>query len=360
MPDWLKVVNSTIPDYIRKEVDGTTRQRAVLAMAEKRGKIKLSCSGTEMDWKVEYKEKPIKPYSGGTTISFEQIERYVTAKLGWRGYIASDGIDKMTVEQNKSVAAIINLFNDMVPKLIKDMRNGFSQEMYGDGNASGREQCIHGFESWFSVSGAALDGYVGVPNDTYATIRTQPGVYGGSWDTNGGNSTWPRGKGTVTYDFWSPLIVDYTDTAWAGATATWASNCQKALRFAITHQVRVGGREEGIDFFLIDAEMMRQLKDFQSEKERIIVSNGDLAKMGFKDVMMLDGVEILTEFGVPQGVGYGIPISTLSICSLQNTLFKTDDVEWSQETRSYRAAIDFLGNMKITSPRSWVKLAAIS
>ncbi len=363
MADWLKVANSTIAKYVREKVPATIRERKLLALLEQRGGIKLNQSGTLVDWKVAYKEPPIQGYAAGDTLTFAQKERYKTAQLDWRGYTATDSIDKVAVEKNKSTEAIIKLFDDMVPSLMSDMRNNFSQELWLDGNATGRSKCIHGFESWLSVSGAASDGYVGVNNDTYAGLATAPGNYGGSWDTNSSNSTWPRGKGTVSYDFWTPLVVDYTDTAWLSGAGTWATTCRKAVRFAVTHQVRTGGREQGMDTIMLDPELFRQWLDAVSSVEQIQVQRNQaqgLVSLGFLDVFNYDGVEITREFGMPANVGYGIPVGQLELLSLQSELFKADKVEFDMATRSYRVAIDFLGNLRCKTPRPFVKFVAIT
>jgi hypothetical protein len=105
----------------------------------------------------------------------------------------------------------------MPRNLMADIEEAFGDELYVDGNASGNEGRIHGFESWLGNSGAATNGYVATPSDTYAGLSTTLGNYGGTWSTPPRNTNWPDGKGDPEYDFWSPLLVDYTDTAWKAA-----------------------------------------------------------------------------------------------------------------------------------------------
>jgi hypothetical protein len=193
--NWVRVANTTIANYIRQEEINVLRARKLLAMLQSRGRVTMNHSGTEMDWKVRYRQSPMSGYADGDMLSFPRQNRHKTAKLPWRGYTATDSISKMEIEQNKGAEAIIKLIDNLAKFLMSDMSEQFGQQLYVDGNASGYTKGIHGLESFFGLTGTpAADGYVGVPSDTYAELNTGLGYYGGSWDLNSSNSMWPRAR----------------------------------------------------------------------------------------------------------------------------------------------------------------------
>jgi hypothetical protein len=114
-----------------------------------------------------------------------------------------------------------------------DIDDQFGDELYIDGNASGNGKRIHGIESFVRHLRGATNGYVGPAQRHLRRPPTDLGNYGGTGATLGPTSSGPPGTGDAHYDFWSPLIVDYTDTAWFAATKTWPNTCKEALRYGI-------------------------------------------------------------------------------------------------------------------------------
>lgn len=361
---WLRVANTTIANYMRGEEINILRNRKLLALIQGRGRITMNFSGTEMDWKVRYKRAAMTGYADGDSLSFARKERHKTAKLPMRGYSATDSVTKAEQLQNKSTEAIVNIFSNTASMLKDDIEDQFGEEFYIDGNATGNTKRIHGFESFLGNGGAAAAGYIATPSDTYADLSTALGNYGGSWATNGSSQvTWPIGTGDSHYDFWSPLIVDYTDTLWAAGTDTWANNCIEAVRFAITHQGRNKSKKAMMDVILLDPELYRQYLQANESKQQINVRRGDkpggLVALGFTDVFNQDGVEITREYGLPANVGYGIPVEQCELISWQNQLFVPEGPDMEISTKSYRFSIDFFGNLKC-NPRYFTKFMSVT
>ena len=359
--NWTRLVNTTIADYMRGEEVNILRNRKILALLKEKGRITFNHAGLEMDWKVRYKRAPMTGYADGDTLSFARKERHKTAKLSWRGYSATDSMTKMEQLQNKSTEAIINISAEMATMLKEDIEEQFHDEFYVNGNAAGNSRRMHGFESWCSASGPAAAGFVGLPNATYAGLSCALGNYGGAWSTSSGNSTWPIGTGDPHYDFWSPLLINYTNASWLGATATWAANCNKAVRFAITHQGRNRSKNKSMDVIMLDPELYRQFQEAQDSRQQIHVMRNEkvgLVSLGFTDVINYDGIDVTREYGVPVGTGYGIPVMDLELCSLQSQLFVPEGPDMDISTKSYRISIDFFGNLK-ANPRNFVKFVPL-
>jgi hypothetical protein len=358
--NWTRLANTTIADYMRGEEVNILRNRKLLALLMSRGRISMNHAGTEMDWKVRYKRAQMVGYADGDTLSFARKERHKTAKLGWRGYSTTDSITKMEQLQNKGTTAIINIYAEMATLLKDDLEENFGDELYVNGNAAGNQKRMHGFESWCASSGPSAGGYVGLPSATYAGLSCVLGNYGGAWSINGGNVTWPIGTGDPQYDFWSPLLVNYTSASFGG-TPTWAANAAAAVRFAITHQGRNKSKTKMMDVITLDPELYRQFLNSQEARQQIQVQRNaptGLVALGFADVINYDGCDITREYGVPSGTGYGVPVMDIELCSLQGQLFVPEGPDFDISTKSYRLSLDFFGNMK-ANPRNFVKFVAL-
>ncbi len=246
------------------------------------------------------------------------------------------------------------------------MKQQFGGQVYIDGNASGNENKLQGLESMMSISGAATNGYVGINNDTYAGLSTALGALGGSWSLSGGSNTWPRGSGSVQYDFWTPPVILYDNTSF-GAGAAWTNDAEEVMSFAIVNTHRNGGRQGMMDAFFLDRELYRQFADFQKSRQRYEVSRGvattgsggivmDLAggtltSLGFPGVLYTDGVEVTYEFDVPVNRGYGLNFDEMQMLCNSDALFRAQGPEFSMLLQAYLFFCGYYGQMRI-NPRA--------
>lgn len=349
------VLTSTLDNFIEGEMVNIMRHRPLLAMIKAQGAVTFNESGDEMDWLVRYKRATMTPIGDNGTATFQQVVKRKKAKLPVRAYVVTQAINKMTKVKNKGKAARIKLLATMVEELTDDIGDQFAEELYVDGNASGNELKWHGLNSAMGITGTPdTDGYISVNDDTYAGLDTDLGAYGGSWTGN-----WPAGSGSAQYDFWTPLIVDYTDTAWAASTKTWPNTCVEAIRFAIIHTRRNGTK---LDFIMVTNEMYRQLLENLDDKEQINVMRGGdnaLVKLGFGDTVSIDGVPVTSEYGMPDATGFGVSIAkgkNLKLRSWQKQLFQVEK-DFDIESFTDRFAVDCYGNMQF-NPRNQCKFNA--
>jgi len=350
-------VNTTISNYIKGEEVNILRNRKLTAMLKSRGRITMNWSGNDMNWKVRYRRAPMTGYADTDTLTFQRRDRWKTANLGWRGYSATDAMTKGERLKNRGVQAIINVYSQIAQSLMEDMEESFSDEFYINGNATGNSKRMHGIES-FMAGTAQAGNYVALPNATFANLNTNLGSYGGNW-----TGTWPTGTGDASYDFWSPLLVDYTNTAWTATTKTWPNTCVEALRFAIIKSLKNKTLKGKLDVFFLNDELYRQFLSLLDSKQRILIqsneSNSTLIKLGFTDVQNFDGVDITYEYGTPANVGYGINVDQMEVRSMQPQLFVPDGPDYDIASKSWRFSIDFFGNT-VWNPRYQVKLNAYS
>jgi hypothetical protein len=369
MPEWARIVNTTIREYIRGEEPNVLRNRKLTALMRQKGRITFNHAGDNLDWKVRYKRAPLFGFADSDTLTFSRRNRWKTAVLPWRGYASTDSMTKKERLMNKSIPAIVNIYSNVAKLLLEDIEDNFEDELYIDGNASGNSKRLHGVESALAATqtinistGAertanAAD-KAGAPADTYAGLTTGIGDYGGTW-----TGSWPDGTGDAHYDFWTPVIVNTTSTAFGGATDDFAGQGDEAIRYLIIRSQKNKSRRGQLDLILLYNAWYEQLLNLLDTKERFVSrpgrNEGSLAKLGFTDVVNYDGVEVTWSFGVPDTTGYGFNVDEMELCSLQSQLFVPEGPDFDIASQSWRFSIDMYGNLKM-NPRCMGKLTELA
>lgn len=358
-----RVLQTTIAEYMLGAEDETIRNRKLLALMKAKGRITFGHYGTQLDWGIRYKQRDIDGYADGDTLSFQRSDLSKRANVPWRGYTMTDMVTKKEKLMNRGKAALIKYVSEMVEGMMEDFQVRFHKQLYIDGNASGNSKKIHGFDSFTGTSGASSGNYIATPSDSYASLNTDLGSYGGTW-----TGTWPSGEGDSEYDFFSPILVDNTNTGFGASTHTWAANAVDIMRFGIVKAKRNDSKLGMIDVVLLDGELYRQYETLLDTKERAIVQQGQglptLRNLGFGDTIWFEGAEVTWEYGVPNDAsgdpqGYGFNVDMLELCSLQDTLFSSEGPFYDEASLSERFAIHMFGNMK-WRPRYFVKFASYS
>jgi hypothetical protein len=358
--EWSRIVNTTIHEYVRDVEVQILRNRKLLAMLKERGRITFNHAGDLLDWKAKYKRAPMQGYADTDTLTFSRRDRWKTAQLDWRGYAATDAMTKLERLKNKNTEAIVKIYSEIATNLVEDIEDQFGDELYIDGNAAGNTKRIHGIESFLGTSGVQAAGYVGTPSSVYAGLSCVLGNYGGSWSVDGSsNVNWPTGTGDAHFDFWTPLIVSYTNSTgttgtWSSATKTWPNTCKEAMRFGIVKGKKNKSKKGQLDLILHNDELYRQFLNQLDGEERLMVERGTkkggLVALGFEDVVNFDGVDVSYEYGIPTNNGYGFSMDNMELMSLQPQLFVPEGPDFDIASQSYRFSIDFFGNARF-NPR---------
>lgn len=356
------ILNSTINKYIRKRIMAIARKRLLMGAIMSRGRVTNNMSGDMVNQKVRYKRLPMSTFTDGDTLTFVRTNKHKTARWGMRMYTVTEAISEPDKLMNKSQEAIFKLVENVVNDATDDIKDQFSVKLIQtDGYASGYTNEVLGLESMFGGTGSSSS-LVGTNNDTYAELSTTRGNYGGTW-----SGSWPdqtAGAADAHYDFWTPLLVNYTSPlasssgGWTSSTKTWANTGVEAIRYAIINTARNG---DDLDFILLAKGLYRTLLDVASLNERLIVNRNQdsgMTKLGFKGIN-IDGVDIFWEPAVPSGVGYGLCMDQLELMSWQDQLFKSA-TDFNLESLSDRFVVKFAGNFRVTSPRCFCKFAALS
>jgi|TARA_R110000824_G_scaffold180900_6_gene361509 hypothetical protein len=362
---------TTLANHIREVEESMLRNFQLGALLESAGRVNYNNSGEGFDWPVQYRLHKVEGNTGETQRNFARRNLWKTANLEFRGYQTTDAMYYREFRSNKGPEGIVKVFDNFVQRLETSMTQAFGGEYYVDGSASGNEQSWHGLESMFvlngtvnSTSGAqrsanAAD-IVGYPNDSYAALSTVLGNYGGE---NESGQYWPDGIADGEYDFWSPLVVNYTTTHadLPSTTNTWAGQGDEALRYAIINSQRNASKTGQITNILLARDLYMGLLNIIDDKERIAISNEtSLRALGFKQTVNFDGIEVSWEAGIESGVGYGLNYDNIELKSMDESLLRSEGPEYDIHSQAFVAAVSTLSNLKFSSPRNFFKLAALA
>lgn len=369
--DWARAANTTLVKYFTDVEQTVLRNFAMGALLESQGRVTYNNAGRGWMWPIQYRLHDMTGNSGETPRNFTRTNLWKWANLEARGYQITDAITYKEYLDNKSEQGIIKVFDGLTERMQQSMRQRLGPEYFVDGSAAGHENDWHGLESMFAVNGTvnSTDGtqraanaadFVGYPSDTYAGISTVLGNYGGANETG---EVWPLGIADPEFDFYSPLIVNYTCTGFGGTSKTWAKQGDEALRYGLIHAQRNTNQAGQISTVFLNRSMFYDFKNLLDDKEQIQVNRNQpdgLVALGFRNTINFDGAEITYENAVPSRVGYGIPIQAVELCSEDATLLRVEGPEWDMRQQSWIAAVSTLSNLKFMSPRNFVKWATLA
>lgn len=370
--DWARSIGTTLTLHLKEEEQTTFRRYKVFAALQANGNVAMNQGGRGFDWQVRYRNVPVSTYTGESPRVFSRHALWQRANLPYRGYSVQDQISKREMLENRGQAQLIDVAGKMSNRLRESMEQHLSKEVFIDGTASGNENRWHGLESMFQVNGTvnkddgtqrsanAADPF-GFPNDEYAGLKTGLGQYAGSQLATG---AWPQVPVDSEYDFWSPLVCNYTSTYFGTAASTplltWRQNCVEAIRLAVNHAKRNDTKENQIDMILLDRAMYIEFLNRLDSRERAIVTktNG-LKSYGF-DTVEIDGIEVASDYGCPAGVGYALSIGNMEMKVMTGQLLEAEGPFYNEELSAYRYSVSCLANIKMKSPRNFVKFAALA
>lgn len=352
--EWVGIIHTTRHRYMKGQSDLTLRKRLLLAMMKKRGRIEYNCSGDELRWQLEFSQPAVSAFGDGGVVDFSNHDAYRQIGVDWRGYIATDTMSVKQRLMNSGDEALVKVFQNKQNNLMKSIRNNFAGEMYRDGSATGRENNIHGLETFMGAGTCTAADKIAAPSDTYGItdLSTVPGTYGGSWSsglTTSNNASlatdWPDGQGESEYDFASPKLINWSSTAWGTGATTWEANCWRVISQTITWLTLTGDSDGMPTLIPMAGNLFQGYKNAQEVKTRITVPHKESQDLGFGNVLNQDGVGLYPDFDCPVNTAYALNLSTIKICSLTPELFWMEGPDRDPRTAwSYLWGTGFYGN----------------
>jgi hypothetical protein len=369
--------STTLAHHIREVEQAFLRNFQLGALLEANGRVSYNHGGEGFDWPVQYRIHNVEGNTGETQRNFARRNLWKTANLEYRGYQATDSMYYREFLSNRGPEGVVKVYDQFVERITTSVKQALGTEYYVDGNAAGYEQAWHGLESLFDITTGSTEqtvtittgayrsanaaDIVGAPQGTYAGINMTLGNYGGEQESG---KVWPDGLADPEYDFWSPLVVNYTTTSTKigdGTNVTWSDRCLAAMRYALINCQRNVSVDGQITNIILNRDLYRQFLDAIQDKERIMVtSETGLRALGFKNVTMFDGVEVSWEVGVPSEVGYGVNYNAMALKSMDSTLLRSEGPEYDIHSQAFNAVVSTLSNLQFSSPRNFFKVDAIA
>lgn len=358
--EWSEVVATTISQFNKGAVDLTIREHPVFATLQQKGRFKFGDSGLSLTWQNKFGEPDVETYSGGA-IGYAPTDKHRRLEIDWRGYKMSDLMTEKETLMNRGPQALIRRYSETFDDMKNTMRRRLATELYNDGATNSDR--FHGIETFCTAGGSIVAGdKIARATGSYAGHSCVPGTIAGSWSTalTTKPSTelatdWPEGVGDPEYEWHTPLLVNWSSTAWGTGSTAWIDNCERAMRYANLYMTKGGGKEHRIDMFLMTIAMYNDFMNRASTLRKIDVPAKRLMEMGFEG-FMLDGVELTKEYGVPANTCYALNHEKLELRCMYDQLWITKGPEWDM----YQAAWLFLlltwGNWRFMSPQFFGKL----
>lgn len=371
MTQWARSIATTMSNHFTETEEAMMRSFPFMAALMDQGRIEYNCGGRGFDWRVQYRLHPVEGNTGETARVYDRKNLYVLAILDYRGYQATDSISERELQEAKdSKSTLIKVIDGFGDRMEKSIKQNLAMQWLVDGYATGNEKFWHGIESFMgatqtvnSSTGAARTAnaadFVGYPNDSYATLSTVLGDKGGSQYSG---SVWPNGNADPEYDYWSPLLVNYTCTGFGGTADTWAAQGDEAMRFGIIHSQR-----NSLEYPVEDVWLARNLYfDFLNliDGKEQIITNGETGKkgLGFGNKVMFDGIRVTWDTAIANNVGYGMNFKNISLRCMYDSVVKVtnEDVFYDPYTQYVNGTAKHLGNLKFESPRNFFKLLTLA
>lgn len=364
--EWIGIIHSTRPKYMKGASDLTIRNRLFLALLQKKGRIKLNESGDEVKWQVEFSQPTVTSYADGGQVDFSNHDAFRQLSIDWRGYVATDTLTKKQNAMNAGQEQLIDLFGTKNSRLMKSLRDNFCGELYKDGEAAGRESNVHGLETFMGSGTTVVADRVAQPSDTYtlAGLSTELRNQGGTWSSNLTTSPnaavatdWPDGQGDSEYDYLSPKLVNWASTSWGTGSNTWEANCWRAVSQTITWLTTTGGQDGMPDICVMAPNLFQGYKNHHETIRRINIPHKTAQDLGFGgNTLNQDGCAIQSDFDCPADTAYMVNLDTVELCSIMPQLFWMEGPDKDPRTLwSWLWGVGFFGNAKF-QPKHTAKL----
>ena len=361
---WSGIVSAAAPEFVKGSLDKTLRKYLWMALLNERGLVRTGVDGSyEREYDVDWREPPVESFGYGGTATYEPRDYLKRAKMGWRGYLATDEMHvKEYTELMNSTHNLVNRYNRIIPTLVSGMHNKFGREFYIDGSAAGNEDRFEGIETLCASGGtvAAADLIV-IPDDTYHDLDTdlhQSGTWTSALTTKPNAAfgyDWPEGSGDAEFDFNSPLLVKTNGTGF-GASATWAANCVTIIRRTAQWMRQKGGLEGDTLLLMLAGTMMTEFKASQDTYKRTMIPHKEAEDLGFPDTLNFEGVGIQSEWGVPVDTGYLVAIDNTKLDFITNEMIETTGPDaMDKDAMSWKFNAYSFGNFTF-SPKHIAKL----
>lgn len=140
-PNLSEIVTTTIQSRSKKLADNVTKNNAILARLNKRGKVKPVSGGDVILQELEYAENgTYKRYSGYDVLNISPSNVFSAASYNWKQAAVAVSISGLEQLQNAGPERMIDLLESRIGNAERTMENNIAADGYSDGTSDGGKQ----------------------------------------------------------------------------------------------------------------------------------------------------------------------------------------------------------------------------
>ena len=198
-PNLSEIVTTTLRSRTGELADNMSRNNALLARLNRRGKIKTFSGGRTIVQELNYaNNQTFQWYSGYQTLNIAPSQTFSAAEYPIRQSAVAVSISGLEELQNSGEEAIIDLLESRIENAEETFMNGMSQGIYGDGTVTGS---VNGLQLLIATSPST--GIVGgIDRATWTFWQNQ--AYGAV--TNGGAAATAANIQAYMDSIWVTLV----------------------------------------------------------------------------------------------------------------------------------------------------------
>jgi len=366
---WDRSLQTTLAEHATEVEDATWRNYIIPALVAERGNRVMNMSGAGLTRPVQFDVHDVRDTLGEDPLSPTRKNLWKRCEHEMRGHDVVDAIKTKEMFENRGKHAVINVFKQFTTQLTESMEKYLATRYVVDGSTAANSKGWEGLATLFQSSGQTLTEGTGVArtanaadtiieaSGSYANLVMDLGNYGGSNDSG---ASWPNASADLKFDFWTPVMVNYSSTAFTGTT--WSANAVEAMRLAISHGQRNDSRSAAqMDLFIMSRDHHRIFKNTLDTKERVMVTDSGLParSLGF-NTLSFDGVELVQDYSMPTDTTFGVSIGNITLESQRETLLHTEGPHFEWKDKSYAASVETISNLIYKSPSNFCKLYSVA
>lgn len=198
-PNLSEIVTTTLRNRTGELADNMSRNNALLARLNRRGRVKTFSGGRTIVQELNYaNNQTFQWYSGYQTLNIAPSQTFSAAEYPIRQSAVAVSISGLEELQNSGEEAIIDLLESRIENAEDTFMNGMSQGVYGDGTVTGS---VNGLQLLVSSSpGSGIVG--GIDRATWTFWQNQ--AYGAV--TNGGAAATAANIQNYMDSLWVTLV----------------------------------------------------------------------------------------------------------------------------------------------------------
>ena len=359
-----QVIQATAPQFFKGATDHTIRERPLLKMIQQSGNMVMNLRAPKYVWKIRVRQPKPKVIENGARTVWDETDAYETLEMGHAEVQVTDSMNRRDQMINASSPnQIIDIIGEKYDELVKSMSRMISEQFYADASSGTGVGQLTGLKSFMKPVGVATDQVaIPAPGTEYANLSIELASLGGWWSQDLAPTfpnaslgvDWPEGRGDSEYDFNTPTMLNMNAT-YNGDTG-WNNNCLKMLRRMNSLIKRRCGSSTVPTAHMMGHSLMHEVKDKIELRERTYVTDYQKT-LGFPDVLNYEGSMIFDDFECPAREGYSFNPSDITIFSVNDQLFYSDD-SWETVEQKSLMMVGFLGNYAFT-PRTMGAFVAL-